>query len=176
MFISVWRYPGQLGKISEKYPVSSGGSGGRSEGRMRGVGARQEEEIVLQTNFAFSLQYFCHSKVSQMQGFWQFVWIYFYKRFSMKIHQKILNHILILYFTCNFRGFFVLFFAKNLEISKIEKFYSREETVMWEREVRINSLWNFGAPLKSSPSQWPIVLYCIHFIYRRYTILVTYTN
>ena len=28
-----------------------------------------------------------------------------------------------------FSGFFVLFFAKNLEISKIEKFHSREKTV-----------------------------------------------
>ena len=38
VFISVWRNPGQLGKISEKYPVSSGGSGGRSEGQMGGGG------------------------------------------------------------------------------------------------------------------------------------------
>ena len=87
-------------------------------------GARQEEDILLQTNFASSLQYFCQS------GVWAFrVDLFLQKRFSMKIHQKILNHILILYFACNFLFCFVLFFAKNLEISKIEKFHSREKTV-----------------------------------------------
>ena len=91
-----------------------------------------------------------------MQGFGHFVWIYFYKSdFPWKYTKKILNHILILYFACNFLFCFVLIFAKNLEISKIEKFHSREKTVTWEREVRISSLWNFGAPLKTSPSQWP---------------------
>ena len=131
---------------------------------MRGVGARQEEEIVLQTNFAFSLQYFCHSKVSQMQGFWQFVWIYFYKRFSMKIHQKILNHILILYFACNFRFFFCFVFCekpRNQQNRKIS--FTRKNCDVRKRGQNKQSL-KFWSPTQNLPitMTYCIVLYSLY--------------